>query len=34
MGISRYSMKYNMIWDLLFDTGLFPEEVIGKELHG
>lgn len=31
--MGSYSMKYNMIWDQLFDTGLFPEEVIGKELH-
>ena len=27
-----YSMKYNVIWDQLFGTGLFPAEIFKKEL--
>ncbi len=26
-----YSMKYNMLWDVLFCTGIFPEELISSE---
>lgn len=28
---NTYSLKYNMIWDLLFNTNLFPKEVIESE---
>ncbi len=28
-----YSMKYNVIWDQLFGTGLFPAEIFKKELQ-
>lgn len=27
-----FSMKYNLIWDRIFKTGLFPEEVLDAEL--
>lgn len=27
-----YSMKYNAIWDMLFDTGIFPEDTFSKEI--
>jgi len=27
-----WSLKYNLIWDVLFDFGLFPEDVRKKEL--
>ncbi|QAY65254.1 glutaminase family protein [Paenibacillus protaetiae] len=27
-----WSLKYNLIWDILFSTGIFPEEVASKEV--
>ncbi len=29
-----FSMKYNLIWDRIFKTGLFPEKVLEAELKG
>jgi hypothetical protein len=29
-----FSMKYNVIWDQLFKTGIFAEELLEKELKG
>lgn len=26
-----YSLKYNVVWDLLFNTGLFPKEAVKSE---
>ena len=28
-----FSLKYNMVWDLVFGTGLFPEELIDTEIR-
>ncbi len=29
-----FSMKYNLVWDRIFKTGLFPEKVLEAELKG
>ncbi len=29
-----FSMKYNLVWDRIFKTGLFPEDVLDAELKG
>ncbi len=29
-----YSMKYNAVWDMVYDLGLFPADVIEKECDG
>lgn len=30
---NTYSMKYNLVWDKLFETNLFPAEIIEAELQ-
>ena len=29
---NTWSLKYNLIWDQLFDTGIFPKDIFRKEL--